>query len=132
MAEIPWKQLFEAADSARRRAHAPYSKFFVGAALLCTDGTLSSGCNVENASYGLTICAERNAVSAMVLADKKPLALAIVVDAKEPIPPCGMCRQVLAEFASPDFPVVSFTLSGQELRCTLAQLLPHAFTRALL
>ena len=107
MAEVPWQQLFEAAELARQRAHAPYSKFHVGAAIFCDDGSISAGCNVENASYGLTVCAERNAVGAMVLGGKKPLAVAIVVDSREPTPPCGMCRQVLAEFGAPTLPVGS-------------------------
>jgi cytidine deaminase len=130
MAEVPWQRLFEAAEAARRRAHAPYSKFQVGAAILCDDGSIVAGCNVENASYGLTVCAERNGIGAMVLAGRKPTAVAIVVDSREPTPPCGMCRQVLAEFSAPELPVASRTLSGQEARWTVGELLPHAFTRS--
>lgn len=132
MADVDWKRLFEAAEQARQRAHAPYSKFQVGAALWCDDGSIISGCNVENASYGLTVCAERNAIGATVLAKKKPVAVAIVVDSRVPTPPCGMCRQVLAEFGSADLPVASRTLSGQEQRWSLGELLPHAFTRSFL
>lgn len=132
MREVPWEQLFAAAESARQRAHAPYSKFHVGAAILCDDGSILSGCNVENASYGLTVCAERNAIGALVLAGRKPLAVAIVVDSREPTPPCGMCRQVLAEFSPPELPVRSRTPSGQEARWTVGELLPHAFTRSFL
>ncbi len=132
MAQVDWQQLFEAADRARQRAHAPYSKFHVGAAILCDDGSISSGCNVENASYGLTVCAERNAVGGMVLGAKKPVAVAIVVDSREPTPPCGMCRQVLAEFGAASMPVASRTVAGQEARWTLGELLPHAFTRSFL
>lgn len=131
-AEVPWQQLYEAAELARQRAHAPYSKFQVGAVILCDDGSISAGCNVENASYGLTVCAERNAVGAMVLGGKKPVAVAIVVDSREPTPPCGMCRQVLAEFGAPELPIGSRTVSGQEARWTIAELLPHAFTRSFL
>lgn len=130
MAAIDWQKLFEAAEAARQRAHAPYSKFLVGAALLCDDGSISSGCNVENASYGLTVCAERNAVGAMVLAGRTPKAVAIVVDSREPTPPCGMCRQVLAEFGDASMPVRSRTPAGLEKQWTLGELLPHAFTKS--
>ena len=133
MADVDWQKLFDAAELARQRAHAPYSKFHVGAAIACDDGTIVSGCNVENASYGLTVCAERNAIGAFVLAaKKKPVAVAIVVDSRTPTPPCGMCRQVLAEFGEPALPVASRTLSGAEGRWTLGELLPHAFTRSFL
>jgi cytidine deaminase len=130
MAGIDWHNLFEAAEAARRRAHAPYSKFHVGAALACDDGAVIAGCNVENASYGLTVCAERNAVGAMVLAGRTLRAVAIVVDSREPTPPCGMCRQVLAEFGDASLEVRSRTPAGAEERWTLGELLPHAFTRS--
>ena len=132
MVDVPWEQLFEAAELARQRAHAPYSKFHVGAVILCDDGSISAGCNVENASYGLTVCAERNAVGGMVLAGKKPVAVAIVVDSREPTPPCGMCRQVLAEFGASTLPVASRTVAGTVAQWTIAELLPHAFTRSFL
>ncbi len=127
-----WKRLFAAAASARKKAHAPYSRFSVGAALLLDDGSVVSGCNVENASYGLTVCAERNAVGAMVLLGRKPVACAIVVDSEVPTPPCGMCRQVLAEFAGPGLPIRSRTLHQDEAQYTLGELLPHTFTRSFL
>lgn len=130
MATIDWNALFAAAEQARQRAHAPYSKFQVGAALLLADGSVARGCNVENASYGLTVCAERNAIGAAQLAGHKPVAVAIVVDSREPTPPCGMCRQVLAEFGDASLPVASRTAQGQEAHWTLGELLPHAFTRA--
>lgn len=132
MPDIHWEGLFTAAEGARSRAWAPYSEFQVGAALLLEDGTVVVGCNVENATYGLTVCAERNAIAAAVLAGKKPVAVAIVVDSHEPTPPCGACRQVLAEFAGPALPVASRTTSGQLAKWTLGELLPHAFTRAFL
>lgn len=132
MREVPWQQLFDAAEVARQRAHAPYSKFHVGAAILCDDGTIASGCNVENASYGLTVCAERNAIGALVLAGQKPVAVAIVVDSRVPTPPCGMCRQVLAEFGEAELPVRSRTPRGDEARWTIGELLPYAFTRSFL
>lgn len=129
MSSVDWPKLYDAAEAARRLAHAPYSKFQVGAALLLEDGSIVSGANVENASYGLTVCAERNAIGASVLKAKKPVAVAIVVDSREPTPPCGMCRQVLAEFGTPELPVRSRTLSGQEAKWTLGELLPFAFTQ---
>jgi cytidine deaminase len=133
MADVDWQRLFDAAELARQRAHAPYSKFHVGAAIACDDGSIVSGCNVENASYGLTVCAERNAIGAFVLgAKRRPVAVAIVVDSRTPTPPCGMCRQVLAEFGEPTLPVASRTLAGVEGRWTLGELLPHAFTRSFL
>ena len=132
-ARIPWKALFAAASEARTRAYAPYSDFQVGAALLTEEGVLFSGGNVENASYGLSICAERNAVSRAVLEGHHRIrAVAILVDTDEPTPPCGMCRQTLAEFATPGMEVRSRNLQGKELRTTLQELLPHAFTRAFL
>ncbi|MCY1042488.1 cytidine deaminase [Corallococcus sp. bb12-1] len=131
--EIPWERLFEEALRVRQRAHVPYSRFPVGAAVLYADGSVVAGCNVENATYGLTVCAERNAFAAGVAQGKeKPLAVAVVVDTPEPCPPCGMCRQVMAEFAGPDIPVRSRTLNGGEARYSLGELLPHAFTRAFL
>lgn len=129
MAAIPWEELFAAAERARRRAYAPYSNFRVGAALVSADGVIVEGCNVENASYGLTICAERNAMAQLVLLERRPVAVAIVVDSDQPTPPCGMCRQVLAEFGGPKLQVRTRTVKGKkELRATLGRLLPHAFT----
>lgn len=131
--DIPWERLFEEASSVRARAHVPYSRFPVGAAVLYADGSVVAGCNVENATYGLTVCAERNAFAAGVARGQgTPVAVAIVVDTPEPCPPCGMCRQVMAEFAGPDLPVRSRTLKGDEARYSLGELLPHAFTRAFL
>jgi cytidine deaminase len=131
--EVPWEQLFTAASEARRLAYAPYSKFLVGAAALFEDGLITSGCNVENASYGLAMCAERNAIGAAIAKGKKKLlAIAIVVDSKEPTPPCGMCRQVMAEFGDPELPVRMRNLEGAEGRYTLKELLPHAFTKKFL
>jgi cytidine deaminase len=127
---IDWKSLYAAADEARQRAHAPYSKFAVGVAVLATDGTIHQGCNVENASYGLTVCAERNALARMVVDGKKPQAVAIVVDSKRPTPPCGACRQVLTELCPPKTPVGTKTVSGKQKLYTVAELLPDAFTDA--
>lgn len=124
--ELPWAALFDAAEQARRRAHAPYSKFAVGVAIWCDDGSIITGCNVENASYGLTVCAERNAIAAMVLGGRTPRALAITVDTARVIPPCGACRQVLAEFANASLPVRS-RARQLEQGWTLGELLPAAF-----
>ena len=127
---IPWAELFAAASAGRKKAYAPYSRFAVGAAVLCDDGSIIAGCNVENASYGLAVCAERNAIARMVLEGKKRLeAVAIVVDTPTPTPPCGMCRQVMREFGGEEVPVRSRNLQGKEDRSTLGALLPHAFTR---
>jgi cytidine deaminase len=127
--EISWEKLFEAAAKVRERAHAPYSRFPVGAAVLYSDGAVVAGCNVENSSYGLSVCAERGALAAGVAQGRsKPVAVALVVDTPTPCPPCGMCRQVMLEFAARDLPVRSRNLKGDEARYTLGELLPHAFT----
>jgi len=104
----------------------------VGVALHLDDGSIVTGCNVENASYGLTVCAERNAIGAMVVAGRTLAAVALVVDSGEPTPPCGACRQVLAEFAQPSLEIRSRNLAGQEARWTLGALLPSAFSRSFL
>jgi cytidine deaminase len=123
-----WAQLRERAASAMERAYAPYSSFRVGAALLASDGSVVEGCNVENVSFPAGSCAERVAVGAAVARGLREfVALAVVTDATEPTPPCGVCRQVLMEFA-PDLPVLSATLSGAEARWSVSELLPHAFT----
>ncbi len=128
-AEIPWESLFEQARKVRERAHAPYSRFPVGAAVLYADGSVVTGCNVENSSYGLSVCAERSALAAGVAQGRgKPVAVAIVVDTPTPCPPCGMCRQVMLEFAPKELPVRSRNLKGDEARYSLGELLPHAFT----
>jgi cytidine deaminase len=118
----------EAAADAMARAYAPYSEFHVGAALQASDGTVFSGCNVENSSFPAGICAERAALAAAVVAGHRQFTqMAVMTDAKEPTSPCGLCRQALVEFA-PDLQVFSFTTSGAEARWSLADLLPHPFT----
>lgn len=125
---IDWDSLFRDALDARERAYAPYSNFQVGAALLFEDGRVYKGCNVENASYGLSMCAERNAIGQAVGARAgKVRAVAIVADSEIPCPPCGMCRQVIAEFAPPDVPVRTRNLKGVERQYTVRELLPDAF-----
>jgi cytidine deaminase len=119
--------LREAAMRALDNAHAPYSNFRVGAALLTGDGRVITGCNVENSAYGLAICAETLAVASAVsqgLTDFDEIAIAS--DDSEPTPPCGACRQVLNEFA-PNIRVSSYTRDGKEASWTLDELLPHAF-----
>ncbi len=119
--------LLAQAKAAAATAYAPYSGYRVGAALLCADGSIVTGCNVENASYSLSICAERNAVFQAVCEGKKDfLAIAIYVDSDEIFPPCGACRQVLAEF-NPRLQVIYANHLGSVLT-DLETLLPQAFT----
>ncbi len=124
---IDFDLLLDQAKSASEKAYAPYSGYKVGAALLCSDGTVFTGCNVENASYSLTICAERNAVFQAVAAGQRDfLALAIYVDGEVLFPPCGACRQVLAEF-NPNLHILYANRLGSILS-DLDRLLPQAFT----
>ena len=120
--------LRERASAAMERAYAPYSSFRVGAALLASDGSITEGCNVENAAYPVGICAERAALAGAIARGVRAFrAITIVTSAEEPTPPCGMCRQALIEF-SPELEIVSVTREGKEARWMLADLLPHAFT----
>lgn len=126
---IDWPALIAAAQHALTLAYAPYSHFRVGAALLTESGRVIPGCNVENASYGLTICAERNAVFAAVAQGESRFhALCIATESETPVAPCGACRQVLHEF-QPVFEVRSYGTGPQALRQTTATLLPHAFDK---
>ncbi|HHX73460.1 MAG TPA: cytidine deaminase [Firmicutes bacterium] len=121
-------RLLEAAAAVRRHAYAPYSRFPVGAALQTADGMIFTGCNIENVSFGLTVCAERVACFAAVAAgQKEPVALALVADTPEPPVPCGACRQVLHEF-SPAMWIVCAGLNGQKRIFRLSELLPEAFS----
>lgn len=121
-------RLLEAAQLAASRAHCPYSSFPVGAAVLLADGRVVAGCNVESESYGLTVCAERNALAAVVAAGGAGMVRAVLVytPTPTPTPPCGSCRQVLCELA-PGATVLSVAQSGDEARWTVEELLPAAF-----
>ena len=120
---MDWDGLVKAAWQAREQAYAPYSGFPVGAALLAADGRVFVGCNVENLSYGLTICAERVAVGAAVAAGARAfVAVAVVADTRVPISPCGACRQVLAEFG---VPLVVSANRATRLEFRMDELLPR-------
>ncbi len=124
-------RLVAAATKVRNHAHAPYSGYLVGAAVLTTDGRVFAGCNVENASYGLGVCAERHAVAAAVAEGCREFAgVAVVTQSNPPAAPCGACRQVLAEFG--DFPVILAGLDGGRVSTTVGSLLPLAFDPATL
>ncbi len=125
-------RLVAAARAAREHARAPYSKFRVGAALECEDGTIVTGCNVENATYGLTVCAERVALlKALSEGRDRFVRVAVVADTDQPTPPCGACRQLLWEYAG-DIEVVMANLEQETARHQLAGLLPLPFDRRLL
>ena len=118
-------ELIKKAMEARSRAHAPYSKFTVGAALLTKSGRVFSGCNIENISLGLTMCAERVALGAAVSDGQKEfVAIYLIADSKRPVLPCGACRQVLAEF-NPALKIVTSTISGERETAELKDLLPR-------
>jgi cytidine deaminase len=132
MSDAETLRLIEAATQARHRASAPFSKFLVGAALLCADGRIITGCNCESASYGLTMCAERVAVfKAISEGISSAKRVAIVADTREPTPPCGACRQWLWEFGG-DVEVVLANLEGEKARHRMRDLLPFAFDARLL
>lgn len=120
-------ELVRLAHRAMERAYAPYSRFHVGAALEADDGTRYTGCNVENASYPVTTCAERIAIGAAIVNGARGFRrIAICASGEEPAPPCGMCRQALAEFGL-DLEIVSVTPAGKHARWKLRDLLPEAF-----
>lgn len=119
--------LISHANAAKDNAYAPYSKFQVGASVLYEDGTIVSGCNIENASFGATICAERTALSSGVAQGKRDIKLlCVTANTDEMITPCGICRQVIWEF-SKDVTVICTNKYGDYKILTIAELLPHAF-----
>lgn len=120
------KELMKTARKARQNAYAPYSHFAVGAALLAESGRVYTGCNIENASYGLTCCAERNAIFAAVGAGERRFKmLAVAADSPEPVAPCGACRQVIAEFGIPLVVMGNFKEATKTM--TAEELLPYGF-----
>ena len=120
--------LFEAAEAVRARAHAPYSRFQVGAAILADDGKIYTGCNVENAAYPVGNCAEPSAIAAMLAGGGKRIKRIYVTGpGSAPVTPCGGCRQRIREFADLDVEIISHGVEGTPLICTLDQLLPHSF-----
>ncbi|MCS6914146.1 MAG: cytidine deaminase [Myxococcales bacterium] len=122
------EELAARALAAREAAYAPYSRFLVGAAVRTRDGRMFAAGNVENASYGLTLCAERGAILQAVSAGiREIVALAVATATSPPTAPCGACRQVLAEFAADDCPVLLVNLEGEKRLITLGDLLPYAF-----
>lgn len=127
--EQTWARLIDAAVEAASHAYAPYSKFKVGAALLTPDDEIILGCNIEYASFGATVCAERTALGSAVVQGKREfIALAVHTDAERPTAPCGICRQSLAEFCG-DMPILMVTASGQRLLMSLDELLPYRFSK---
>lgn len=127
IADAQVQALIDAARAAGRHAYCPYSKFRVGAAVLAKSGAIAAGCNVENASYGLTICAERNAVFQLVAGGEAEIvAVAIHTPTPTPTAPCGACRQVLNEFG-PDMEVICVCDGPGAIRATLGRLLPESF-----
>ncbi|MBT2638487.1 MULTISPECIES: cytidine deaminase [unclassified Bacillus (in: firmicutes)] len=121
--------LVEKAIEARSTAYVPYSKFQVGAAIITSNDNLFLGCNIENASYGLTNCAERTAIfKAVSEGDTEIKAIAVVADTEGPVSPCGACRQVIAEFATDDTKIYLANLNGDVKETTISEILPGYFT----
>jgi homotetrameric cytidine deaminase len=127
MAALELQKAFQSALAAREHAHAPYSRFKVGAALLLESGVIVSGCNVENSSYGGTICAERNAFCAAVAQQGKLKPAALVLITEPVATPCGLCLQVISEFCTADFPIYLSSPAGLGRPVALKELLPHPF-----
>lgn len=125
------KELVKKAEEARKLSYSPYSHFAVGAALLCKDGTVYLGANIENSSYPMCMCAERNALyNAKMHGVKKEdmVALALTADTDEPCSPCGACRQVISELFPSDAPIYMANLKGAFQETTIKELLPYAFS----
>jgi cytidine deaminase len=127
MVKKEYERLIQEAEKAREKAYTPYSKFKVGAAILCDDGKIFSGCNIENASFGLTICAERVAIfKAISEGSTKIIAIAVIGNTNKPCSPCGACRQVISEFGE-DIPLIMTNLKGEVKIKKIKELLPEAF-----
>lgn len=123
------KELYDAAVEVKKKAYAPYSNFFVGSALRTKSGKVFAGCNVENSSYGVTICAERNAVFKMVSEGEHEISSILVIgDTEKFLPPCGACRQVIAEFSSEDTNVIMCNKNGEFKETTVGKILPFGFS----
>jgi cytidine deaminase len=123
--------LLEAATAVRLRAYVPYSRFYVGAAIMSVEGRVHIGCNVENVAYPEGTCAEAGAIAAMIAAgDTRIAEIVVIADSPEPVPCCGGCRQKIAEFAAQDVKVTLCTTDGKSKTLTVAQLLPGVFSQA--
>lgn len=127
------EELIEIARAAREQAYAPYSGFKVGAAVETADGKVYAGCNVENSSYGLTVCAERTALAKAVSEGERHFVrIAVIAETKIPVPPCGACRQVILELCGKDVEVVLANIDGQRVVTDISSLLPMPFDKSLL
>ncbi|WP_163526199.1 cytidine deaminase [Halobacillus ihumii] len=123
------EKLIQEAKAIRERAYVPYSKFKVGASLLTMDGTLYTGCNIENAAYPVTCCAERVAIfKAIADGHHEFKEIAVVADTERPVPPCGACRQVMSEFFNPDGKIHTTNLHGNTRTVSMEELLPFSFS----
>lgn len=123
------KKLLKEAQSAQKNAYAPYSEFRVGAAVKTSSGRVYSGCNVENSSYGLTICAERGAIARMVADGETEIEeIVIVGDTDKPLPPCGACRQVISEFSKAETKITMYNKNEEKIEMTLEEILPLSFS----
>lgn len=123
-----WESLLEVAVAARRHSHSPYSGFAVGAAVESDDGTQFGGANVENRSFGVTLCAERSAFAAAVSAGHRRFrAVAVITEASPPAPPCGLCRETMTEFCDPEMPILLANPRGERRLTTLGALFPEPF-----
>ncbi len=126
--EVTPEKLVEKALEAQRYAYVPYSEFHVGAAVLADNGRIYTGCNIENSSYGATICAERTAIGKAVSEGARQiLAIAVTSDSKVYTMPCGICRQVMSEFCSSDMPLYLSDRDGQFQQLKFSEILPHCF-----
>ncbi|MBC8014186.1 MAG: cytidine deaminase [Sporomusaceae bacterium] len=122
------EELIKAAQAARNRAYVPYSSFKVGAAVITKNGTIYTGCNIENASYGLCNCAERTAIfKAVSEGESELITIAVIADTVKPVAPCGACRQVMAEFGIRS--IIMCNLHGEQYSATLEELLPYSFSK---